>query len=92
MLLFTKLLLFFAYSAPLIFFSEARGQSGFWMSLSSNGFTPRKELSSSIVNGKIYAIGGGFMILLKYMIRKLIHGSLHKQRVYSRHTMDIPPL
>src|SRR4051812_16901990 len=50
------------FIASLIFFIPAtffgQGISGTWSAAASEGFTPRADLTSCVVNGKIYAIGG----------------------------------
>ncbi|MEP7233785.1 MAG: kelch repeat-containing protein [Ignavibacteriota bacterium] len=51
-----KILFFTAF--VLLIFSGAQAQSGNWLPRSTNGFTARHGLTSSVVNGKIYAIGG----------------------------------
>ncbi len=58
MKLSTKTSLIFAFLALLIFTSEAQGQFASWSKFSNIGFIPRYGMTSTLLNGKIYVIGG----------------------------------
>jgi len=51
--------LFFTFLALVVYTSQAQGQSASWSGIASQGYTDRYELTTSAVNGKIFAIGGG---------------------------------